>query len=323
MLFDIGILPSKKFDFPVIGVGNLSVGGTGKTPMVNYIIDLLKDDKMVGVVSRGYKRETSGFVLANYHTRYPEIGDEPMLFFERYRNRILLAVCESRVEGIKKLKKRLNPDVFVLDDSYQHRRVKPGFNVLIMDYNRPYYKDFLLPAGRLRESILFTNRAHAIVVTKCPADLEQTKKEKIAKRLTKNTERVFFSSVYYHPEIISKNFSIPSIEAKNYYALVVCGIANPKPFLEHSEQMFKDIIPMVYPDHHNYSVQDVENILQKFETIAEPKLIITTEKDYVKLKLHHSLDEFLFYQKIDYQIDREKDFQQAIRNYVNSYSTNR
>lgn len=167
LFFNIGILSSKKFRTPIIGVGNLSVGGTGKSPIVMYLADILsKHQKRTGVLSRGYGRHTKGYEVVNYDSTYKLVGDEAMQLFERFKNRIVIAVCEDRVFGARKLIEDMDLNVLVLDDSYQHRYIKPGFNILLTDYSDPFFKDFVLPAGDLRESRSGYKRANMILVTK-------------------------------------------------------------------------------------------------------------------------------------------------------------
>lgn len=180
LFFNIGILSSKKFRTPIIGVGNLSVGGTGKSPIVMYLADILsKNQKRTGVLSRGYGRHTKGYEVVNYDSTYKMVGDEAMQLFERFKNRIVIAVCEDRVFGARKLIDDMDLNVLVLDDSYQHRYIKPGFNILLTDYSDPFFKDFVLPAGDLRESRSGYKRANMILVTKCPEDLTEEKSNTI------------------------------------------------------------------------------------------------------------------------------------------------
>lgn len=180
LFFNIGILSSKKFRTPIIGVGNLSVGGTGKSPIVMYLADILsKNQKRTGVLSRGYGRHTKGYEVVNYDSTYKMVGDEAMQLFERFKNRIVIAVCEDRVFGARKLIDDMDLNVLVLDDSYQHRYIKPGFNILLTDYSDPFFKDFVLPAGDLRESRSGYKRANMILVTKCPEDLTEEKSSTI------------------------------------------------------------------------------------------------------------------------------------------------
>ena len=177
------MMRSSSFKIPIINVGNLSVGGTGKSPHIMYLIDLLKDEKLIATLSRGYGRKTKGFLIANYSSKVYDIGDEPMQFFQRFKNRILIAVCEDRAFGAQKLIDHYNADAILLDDAYQHRGIKAGFNILLTDYNNPYYKDFLLPAGDLRESRSGVRRADIIIVTKCPDRISEEKHKEISKKI--------------------------------------------------------------------------------------------------------------------------------------------
>ena len=176
-MYDFGIFKSVRFRVPIIGVGNLSVGGSGKSPMVMYLAKLLSNNFRMGILSRGYGRKTKGYYIVNYESNYQMVGDEAMQLFQRFKNKFVIAVCEDRVKGAKKIIADMDLELLVLDDSYQHRAIKPGFNILLTDYNEPYFNDFLLPAGDLRESRNGSKRADIIMVTKCPKDLTQEQEQ--------------------------------------------------------------------------------------------------------------------------------------------------
>src|SRR5690554_5213160 len=198
VLYNTRIFPSKKFKKPVIIIGNLSMGGTGKSPHVIHVLGILHSFYQVASLSRGYGRRTKGFRVANYDSTASEIGDEPMQFFNRFKNRIVVSVGEERVEAIKELSKRFKLDAFVLDDAFQHRKLRSDMNIILTDYRKRYTKDFLVPAGSLRESARNARRAQIIIVTKCPKDLSDSEKLKIRKELKiKPKQHLFFSEIIY------------------------------------------------------------------------------------------------------------------------------
>lgn len=283
--FDIGVLKSTSFDTPVIAVGNLSVGGTGKTPQIEYLIRLLQNDYKVAVLSRGYKRKTNGFMLLNNSHTAEDVGDEPLQFFKKFVN-IQVAVDANRTNGIQQLLQRDNPpEVVLLDDAFQHRKVKAGFYILLTKYNDLYVDDFILPTGNLRESRRGANRANVIVVTKCPQNLAKEEQVKIIKKLRPNSnQQVFFTSISYDEHLLGAS-EIPVKELKNYQVLLVTGIANPKPLLNYLADLQVDFEHLNYPDHHHFSDKDIQSIQSKFKAIpTENKLIVTTEKDFVRLE---------------------------------------
>ena len=204
-LYDLGVIKSVSYDFPVICVGNLSVGGTGKTPMIEYLIHLLKDDFKVATLSRGYKRKTKGFILADTFSTAQTLGDEPFQFYNKFKNDILVAVDTDRKNAIKELMQLDSlPEVVLLDDAFQHRKVKAGFNILLTTYSNPYFNDFVLPTGNLREPRNGAKRANVIIVTKCPSHLSETEKSKFLKAIDpEENQYVFFSSIDYSNEIVS------------------------------------------------------------------------------------------------------------------------
>lgn len=290
-LYDNGYLKSYAFDFPVIGIGNLSVGGTGKTPMTEYVVELLlKNNYKVGVISRGYGRKTKGFLLAekdNPDITATEIGDEPFQIYKKIPD-AFLAVSEDRVNGVKTLKK-LKPEinVIVLDDCFQHRRIKPGFMILLTDFNKPYFKDWLLPSGRLREPVNGRKRADVIIMTKSPLPLENTKKSELKislKPLPK--QEVYFTGITYRNLInISGKESINLEELKPENVLLFSGIANPEPLISYARKNCCTLKTIAFPDHHHFSENDIEKILHEWNNISSiNKIILTTEKDWRRLE---------------------------------------
>ena len=316
-MYDWGIFPSTKFKTPIIGVGNLSVGGSGKSPMVMYLADFLSKNFRTGVLSRGYGRKTKGYGIVNYDSTYKMVGDEAMQLFERFRNKFVIGVCEDRVFGAKKIIEDMDLDVLLLDDSYQHRRIKPGFNVLLTDYNDPYFKDFVLPAGNLRESRRGAKRADIIVVTKCPEILTEEKKQFYISRIKpKYYQKVFFSSINYDENVINKRQQIPVQNLDYYDILLITGIANPTLVENELKRYTQRIKHLKFKDHHAFSIADIENIKKEFQKLGEYKIILTTEKDYVRLKTFDYLREKLFYWPINVEIDKAEELNQIIEDYV-------
>ena len=221
-MYDFGIFKSVRFRVPIIGVGNLSVGGSGKSPMVMYLVKLLSNNFRMGILSRGYGRKTKGYYIVNYESNYQMVGDEAMQLFQRFKNKFAIAVCEDRVKGAKKIIADMDLELLVLDDSYQHRAIKPGFNILLTDYNEPYFNDFLLPAGDLRESRNGSKRADIIMVTKCPKDLTQEQEQNyIAKIKPRYGQKVFFSSIQYDENLQSKYAQISIEKVTDYEVLLI------------------------------------------------------------------------------------------------------
>ena len=290
-LFNQGFLKEVEYDIPIVSVGNITVGGTGKTPHVEYIITNLAADYKIAVLSRGYKRKTKGFVLANVHSTPEMIGDEPFQIYQKFGIRTHVAVCENRRKGIEELQ-RLFPDLqlIVLDDAFQHRWVKPKVSVLLMDYNRPVYEDKLLPLGRLRESKIQVNRADMVIVTKCPEDIQPIDfriKKKDLNLLT--YQKLFFSRYDYgrlkpvFPEDAPYNATLQQLTAQDG-VLLLTGIANPRYFVRHFKPFPFKVKVEHFPDHHDFTREDIERIIKKFKSVpGSRKIIVTTEKDAVRL----------------------------------------
>ncbi|QIG90452.1 tetraacyldisaccharide 4'-kinase [Chryseobacterium sp. POL2] len=316
-MFDWGISSSKRFKTPIIGVGNLSVGGSGKSPMVMYLAAYLSKYYRTGVLSRGYGRMTKGYHVVNYDSNYKTVGDEPMQLFERFKNRFVIAVCEDRVFGAKKLIEDMDLNVLVLDDSYQHRAIKPGLNILLTVYNDPYFKDFILPAGDLRESRRGASRADIIMVTKCPDDLTEEKKQYYISRIKpQHYQKVFFSSIEYDENIISIDKYMPVKNLDYYDVLLITGIANPTQIVKEVGKYSNKVTHLKYKDHHNFSDDDIKKIVSEYKKLGEYKIILTTEKDYVRLKTFDYLRDKIFYWPINVEIDNQEAFNQIINDYV-------
>lgn len=284
-LYDKNIFKSQKFDLPVIVIGNLAVGGTGKSPLTEYLIRLLKDSFKVASLSRGYGRETTGFIYVETTDNFTKVGDEPLQFKTKYPE-ITVAVCEDRVEGVKKLKN--SHDVIVLDDAFQHRRLTPGLSILLFDYGSLFKPRMFLPAGNLRDSFTQRKRADLIIITKTPSSLSEEKKAAAIKRLAINTnQQVLFSSLDYGSPYNVFNASETNDDLFNQESdiLLVTGIANPKPLLNYLEDKCHNIELVSYPDHHSYTEKDIESIVKKYTALsAKKKFIISTEKDLQRLK---------------------------------------
>lgn len=282
-LFDIGLFTSTSFKIPVIAVGNLSVGGTGKTPQIEYLIRLLKDKYKVAVLSRGYKRKTNGFVLLNTTHSADETGDEPLQYFKKF-NTISVAVDANRVNGIQQLLEQKSPEIVLLDDAFQHRKVKADYYILLTKYNELFTDDFLLPTGNLRESSKGAKRATLILVTKCPKNLSEKEQQKIVLKIKPNkNQKVFFTTISYADEL-KGTYQVSIDELKNYNVVLVTGIANPSPLLKFLTKKNIDFKHLNFPDHHSFSKTDINEINAEFNHIeSEKKIILTTEKDYVRL----------------------------------------
>lgn len=291
MMFDYGVLPQEEFPVPIICIGNLTVGGTGKTPHTEYIVGMLAMDHNIAVLSRGYKRKTKGFLLANSNSTPDSIGDEPLQMYQKFGARVKVAVCEDRRKGIHELLAQF-PDIslIVLDDAFQHRYVKPKVSVLLMDYNRPIYDDKMLPLGRLRESKHQVNRADMVVVTKCPSNLQPLNYRLVKKHLDlMKFQKLYFSKYRYgglmpvFPDDNPYDVSLGLLTHKDS-ALLITGIANPRSFVRHLKKYpFRKRV-FHFPDHHDFSRDDIVKIQQKFDELpGERKIILTTEKDAVRL----------------------------------------
>ncbi|WP_300670152.1 tetraacyldisaccharide 4'-kinase [Soonwooa sp.] len=316
-MYDWGLFSSKRFKTPIIGVGNLSVGGSGKSPMVMYLAAYLSKHYRTGVLSRGYGRMTKGYNVVNYESNYKTVGDEPMQLFERFKNRFVIGVCEDRVFGAKKLIDDMDLNVLVLDDSFQHRAIKPGLNILLTVYNDPYFKDFILPAGDLRESRRGAKRADIIMVTKCPDDLTEEKKQYCISRIKpQHYQKVFFSSIEYDENIMSIDKYMPVKNLDYYDVLLITGIANPTQIVKEVGKYSKRVKHLKYKDHHNFSDDDIKKIVAEYKKLGEYKIILTTEKDYVRLKTFDYLREKIFYWPINVEIDNQEAFNQIINDYV-------
>ena len=338
LLFEMGVLKSRSFDVPVISVGNITVGGTGKTPHVEYLVRLLKDKAKVAMLSRGYKRKSRGFILSDKDTPMRMIGDEPYQIKQKFPD-IIVAVDKKRTRGIAKLTESEDaPDVILLDDAFQHRYVKPGINILLVDYHRLVIYDRLLPAGRLREPVKAKDRADIVIITKCPKDLKPMEFRVITKAMKLYPyQQLFFSTLEYDapkavfPELanlagLARLDNLDSLENKNI--LLLTGIASPEQLKHDLGGLESQITPLTFADHHNFSQKDVSFINDSFASMAEPKMILTTEKDATRLTAVEGLSDevkrnmFVLPMRIVIMQDQEEDFNKKIIGYVFKNSRN-
>lgn len=285
-LYDSGVFASIQFSPPVISVGNLSVGGTGKTPHVEYLIRLLQYRFKVATMSRGYKRRTQGFLLADENTNALRIGDEPMQYHMKYPE-LVVSVAEERITGIPSLlQKRPDVEVVLLDDAYQHRSVKPGVNILITDYSKPFYKDHILPIGTLREKRDAYKRADVIIVSKCPPALDKATADDMKAKINPLPhQQVFFTAIQYDApyDLLTKE----PVSLIDTNAILVCCIAKPEPLVKYVQSLSKDVHTISYADHHYFLNADLEEIKAAHKNWDKPnKLVVTTEKDAARLLLH-------------------------------------
>ena len=278
-LFDIDFLKSYSYNIPIIVVGNLSVGGTGKSPQIEYLIRLLEPNFKVATLSRGYKRKSTGFVLADASSSAATIGDEPYQFYSKFKS-IQVAVDANRKNGIEALlTQEIKPEILLLDDAYQHRKVKAGLYILLTTYNELYCDDFILPTGNLRESRSGAKRAKIVIVTKCPQDLSITDQVNIRAKLNLNeSQELYFSYIDYDDSVFSEQGSLKTEFINSESKVLIAGIAKPDSFFNFLKQ--KGDLCLSFPDHHDFTVADIEAIKAK----AGHKRVITTEKDYVRLK---------------------------------------
>ena len=332
LLFEMGILKSRPFTVPVISVGNITVGGTGKTPHVEYLVQLLKDQTRVAVLSRGYKRKSHGFVLADNSSTVHDIGDEPYQMKTKFPD-ITVAVDRKRTRGIDHLTSGeyvKDIDVILLDDAFQHRYVKPGINILLVDYHRLIIYDTLLPAGRLREPIKSKDRADIVIVTKCPKDLKPMEFRVITKAMKLYPyQQLFFSTHEFGSlrQVFGKDQkSLETIADKN--VLLLTGIASPEQMQTELQTYTKTVTPLAFSDHHAFRKKDVEKINEAFSALPSPKLIVTTEKDETRLLQVEGLSNevkmhlYALPIKIHILLDQENTFNQNIISYVRKNSRN-
>ncbi|MEL6562165.1 MAG: tetraacyldisaccharide 4'-kinase [Bacteroidota bacterium] len=321
-LFNIGHFRSFEFQTNVISVGNLSVGGTGKTPMVEYLIRLLNESAQVATLSRGYGRKTSGFIKGEPDTtKVADIGDEPYQYLLKYGHHTDVYVGEERAWAIPAiLFEKTKTDIILLDDAYQHRSVKPSLSILLTKYDNPFTDDFLLPAGRLREARKGANRADIIVVTKCPEDINQKAVSDKIGQYTDDQKPVFFTSVKYGAPVRFNGDSQPDV--KSAKVMLVSGIANADDFEEYGGSQFDVIDHLRFSDHHQYKSKDIEKM--KLHRVDQQVIYLTTEKDFVKLReFEKELADLPFYYlpiEIVFK-DNKSEFDELVKKSIKSYDT--
>ncbi|MFC2621685.1 MAG: tetraacyldisaccharide 4'-kinase [Prevotella denticola] len=334
-LFELNILKTRRFDIPVISVGNITVGGSGKTPHVEYLIRLLKDKMKVAVLSRGYKRKSRGYVLAGNNTPMREIGDEPYQMKIKFPN-IRVAVDKKRCEGIDRLttdEETKDTDVILLDDAFQHRYVQPGINILLVDYHRLIIYDKLLPAGRLREPLSGKHRADIVIITKCPDTLNPIDYRVLSKAMELYPfQQLYFTKLEYCPlePIFHKGLSIPLTEIRGKNVLLLTGIASPRQ-LETDINAYTGnnaLTMLSFPDHHSFTQKDIRRINEAFAGMEAPRMIITTEKDQARLMGIETLSDdvkdniYALPIKVRFMLDKEETFNKKIISYVRKNSRN-
>lgn len=335
-MYDLNMIKSKEFDVPVISIGNITVGGTGKTPHVEYLVNLLSQSFNVATLSRGYKRKTRGFRYVKVDSTVSDVGDEPLQIKRKFPE-VTVSVCEKRVEGTQKLlnsKNNASPDVVILDDAFQHRRISPGINILLIDFNRQIKEDHLLPYGRMREGAAQMRRANIIVFTKCPDEITPITRRILMKDVDlKPYQKLFFTSLEYEPlrsvfsgQDLDKEF----YEKRSCSVLLVTGIASPLLIRRYIEKFTSNIELLSYPDHHNFSKGDMEIISKSFEKLeGKNKIVVTTEKDAMRLKdrkdLSQEFMDVLYYLPVKVKFVEEdgKSFNKKILNYVGENKSNR
>ena len=288
-LFDMGVLPSVSYDIPIINVGNITVGGTGKTPTVEYLIRLLAERYRVAVLSRGYKRKTKGYILSTTASSIEEIGDEPWQIKQKFPD-VIVAVDANRRRGIERLmtdEATKDVDVILLDDAFQHRYVKAGHNILLVDYHRIISDDCLLPAGRLRERPSSSTRASTIIVTKCPQHINAMGFRVILSSLNiRPYQQLFFSTFTYETmhQLWGDGMLEPeTLRKDNTHVLLLTGIAGPRQMEQDVRKFVQHVSTLTFPDHHYFTKRDVDTINRALQDLPQPHIIITTEKDAARL----------------------------------------
>ena len=331
-MFEIGILKSRAFQIPVISVGNITVGGSGKTPHVEYLIDILKDLFHVAVLSRGYKRKSKGFIQATADTVMSDIGDEPYQMKQKFP-KVTIAVDKDRCHGIDLLTELdAKLDVVLLDDAFQHRYVKPGINILLVDYHRLIIYDELLPAGRLREPQNGKDRADIVIVTKCPKDLKPMEFRVIVKAMNLYPyQQLYFTTLDYgelKPVFSGHHTRVSMTQLAEYHVLLLTGIASPEQMEHDLSPLVRHIQPLAFSDHHQFRAKDIQRINDTFAAMEGPKCIITTEKDVTRLQTVKGLSDevrqniYVLPVRIQFMQEQEDKFNQFIIGYVRKNSRN-
>ena len=311
ILYDLSFYKTTKFQVPTIGIGNLAVGGTGKSPMVEYLIDLLSNKYSIATLSRGYGRNTKSFIIANEKSTHSDIGDEPLQFYNKYNN-IIVCVDNNRVNGINNLL-QINkpPNVILLDDCFQHRKLTLGLSILLTDYSNLFSNDYVLPFGNLREPASSSRRADIVIVTKCPKNIDEIRKNKIKNKLNlKLSQKLFFSSIEYSKSVIFNNTKTQFNNFIKDKFILVTGLASSDHIVDYLANNKCDFEHEEFNDHHDY-------ILKDFEKVNSSLNILTTEKDYAKL-IKILPKRKIYYLPITVNIDSNKLFDKLILDYCNN-----
>jgi tetraacyldisaccharide 4'-kinase len=328
-MYDYKLLKVHEFEIPIISIGNISVGGTGKTPHTELLIEmLLEKNYNIAVLSRGYKRKTSGYLEVQIDDDFKSVGDEPLQIKNKFPN-VIVAVHENRVKGIQKLMNDYSElNVIILDDAFQHRKVKPGLSILMNDYNHSFVHDHILPFGRLRESHSSSHRAHIIFVSKCPFDMKPIERRIMLKEMdVMPYQHLFFSSIeYLKPKSLFGNKDMGLDDLKKYNVLAVTGVAKSKMFYKELTALCKSVIHLKYPDHYSFKKKDFKKIKEDFDNLESPKCIIVTEKDAMRLKAYdaflESIGEFIYYIPIKVYLLCSEEEKQQFDNQIYSYVKN-
>ena len=331
-LFEVGLLKSRAYKTPVISVGNITVGGTGKTPHVEYLVRLLQDKVRVAVLSRGYKRKSSGFIIADKDTPMEQIGDEPYQMKQKFPD-VTIAVDKKRTRGIELLTSEESDkanDVILLDDAFQHRYVKPGVNILLVDYHRLIIYDKLLPAGRLREPLKGKNRADIVIVTKCPKELKPMEFRVITRAMGLFPyQHLYFTTLEYeplYPVFPNAGCAATPSQLSEQNVLLLTGIASPRQLTEDLSPKVKSLTALTFPDHHQFRHKDIRRLNETFKAMPSPKCIVTTEKDATRLTTAEGLSDevkrnlFALPVRINFMSDQEESFNQNIIGYITKNS---
>ena len=336
-LFEIGILKSRAYKIPIIAVGNITVGGAGKTPHVEHLVRLLQDKIKVAVLSRGYKRKSKGYVLADDDSTVHDIGDEPCQMKQKFP-KVLIAVDKNRRRGIDRLttdESTKEVDVILLDDAFQHRYVKPGINILLVDYHRLIIYDKLLPAGRLREPMKGKRRADMVIITKCPKDLKPMEYRVLTRAMELYPyQDLYFTTLEYGAlqplfDVPGEQERIEKLESlKDFHVLLLTGIASPKQMMDDLKPYCPNITPLSFSDHHRFRQKDIRRINETFESLPQPRVMITTEKDATRLLHVEGLSDevkagtYTLPIQIKFMLEGKENFNNKILSYVQKNSRN-
>lgn len=317
-LYDHKILPSQKHkELTTLVVGNLAVGGTGKSPMVEYLIRLLSSKYQISILSRGYGRRTKGFLFVTEDAQAHDVGDEPLQIKKKHPD-ISVAVCEDRNKGVEKLKEKA--EIILLDDAFQHRKLNPDFSLLLFEFNSLLSRPFLLPTGSFRDCMNQSKRADLIIITKSPQNIDLKQRNTIEKRIRKYSKApLFYSSIKYANPISKNGQTVDTNFLKKQNVLLVTGIANPTPLLDYMKEITQNVTHLSYRDHHIFSKNDYQKISESFKKLEGDKLILTTEKDYVRMSQDELKDYPLYYIPITTEMEESELFDRLILSEIRNH----